>query len=105
MYTKTLARRQRDRVPLEIKDEYDVQDLLHAILKLHFDDVRPEEWTPSYGGNSSRMDCLLKREQIVVEAKMTRKGLDQKGSRESAHPGQRTVQSTSELQGARVFGV
>ena len=75
---KTLSKRQRDRPPLDITDEYDVQDVLHAVLKLHFDDVRPEEWTPSYAGNSSRMDFLLKREQIVVEAKMTRKGLDQK---------------------------
>jgi REase_DpnII-MboI len=49
------------------------------VLKLHFDDVRAEEWTPSYAGNSSRMDFLLKRKRLVVEAKMTRKGLDQKG--------------------------
>jgi hypothetical protein len=75
---KTFAKRQRGRLPLDITDEYDVQDVLHAVLKLHFDDVRPEEWTPSYAGNSSRMDFLLKRERIVVEAKMTRKGLDQK---------------------------
>jgi len=61
-----------------IKDEYDVQDLLHAILKLHFDDVRPEEWTPSYAGNCSRVDFLLKEEGIVVETKMTRKTLDQR---------------------------
>src|SRR5207247_2258011 len=45
---------------------------------LHFSDVRPEEWTPSYSGNASRMDYLLKPEQIVVETKMTRKGLGQK---------------------------
>jgi hypothetical protein len=59
-------------------DEYDVQDLLGALLKVHFDDVRPEEWTPSYAGNASRMDFLLKNDQLVIEAKMTRKGLDQK---------------------------
>ena len=78
VFARMFAKRQRNRVPFEITDEYDVQDLMHAILKLHFDDVRPEEWTPSYAGNSSRMDFFLKREQIVVEAKMTRKGLDQK---------------------------
>lgn len=43
-----------------------------------FDDVRPEEWTPSYAGSSSRMDFLLKPEKLVVETKMTRKNLDQK---------------------------
>jgi REase_DpnII-MboI len=40
---ETAFRTHRDRAPFEIKDEYDVQDFLHAILKLHFDDVRPEE--------------------------------------------------------------
>lgn len=70
-----LTQRREGRPTLEIKDEYDVQDLLHALLRLYFDDVRSEEWTPSYGGGSSRMDFLLKGHEIVVEAKMTRKGL------------------------------
>ena len=74
----TLATRYDDRATITMTDEYDVQDLLGAILKLHFTDVRPEEWTPSYAGNASRMDFLLKPEQVVIEAKMTRKGLDQK---------------------------
>lgn len=73
-----LAERHDNRPTISITDEYDVQDLLGALLKLHFADVRPEEWTPSYAGNASRMDFLLKPEQIVVEAKMTRKGLGQK---------------------------
>ena len=55
-----------------------MQDLLHAILKLHFDDVRPEEATPSYAGSASRVDFYLPREQILVEAKMTRASLGQK---------------------------
>ncbi len=42
----TLKERYDNRETLTIKDEYDVQDLLGALLKLHFDDVRPEEWTP-----------------------------------------------------------
>jgi hypothetical protein len=74
----TLTHRHDNRATLTMTDEYDVQDLLEALLKLHFTDVRPEEWTPSYAGNASRMDFLLKPEQIVVEAKMTRKGLGQK---------------------------
>lgn len=74
----TLTHRHDGRPTLAITDEYDVQDLLEALLKLHFTDVRPEEWTPSYAGNASRMDFLLKPEQLVVEAKMTRKGLGQK---------------------------
>ena len=55
-----------------------MQDLLHALLRLNFDDIRPEEWTPSYAGKSARMDFLLKAEQVVVETKKTRKGLDAK---------------------------
>jgi hypothetical protein len=58
--------------------EISVATKVRALLKLHFADVRPEEWTPSYGGNASRMDFLLKPEQVVVEAKMARKGLGQK---------------------------
>jgi hypothetical protein len=73
-----LAQRHDQRATISIADEYDVQDLVGALLKLHFADVRPEEWTPSYAGNASRMDFLLKPEHVVVEAKMTRKGLGQK---------------------------
>ena len=73
-----LKRRHAGRETLTIKDEYDVQDLLHALLKLHFSDVRPEEWTPSYAGNSNRMDFLLKDEKIAIEVKMASKKLKDK---------------------------
>jgi hypothetical protein len=75
---RQLRCRHEDRTTLDVADEYDVQDLFHALLTLYFDDIRPEEWTPSYAGRSSRMDFLLKREGIVVEIKKTRKGLDAK---------------------------
>jgi hypothetical protein len=78
LFVERLQHRQRRRPAVEIKDEYDVQDLLHAILKLHFDDVRPEEWTPSYAGNASRTDFLLPAERMLIEAKMTRAGLGQR---------------------------
>ena len=78
----SIARKLRDRYEnretLDVNDEYDVQNLLSALLALYFDDVRPEEWTPSYAGKSARMDFLLKKEKIVVETKMTRKGLADK---------------------------
>ena len=74
-----LRDRHANRETLDVKDEYDVQDLLHALLVIDFDDIRPEEWTPSYAGQSARMDFLLKDEKIVVEVKMTRKGLSDKG--------------------------
>jgi REase_DpnII-MboI len=62
---------------LDVKDEYDLQDLLRSVLRLHFDDVRAEEWNPSYGGVQSRSDLVLKQERIVIETKMTRKSLTQ----------------------------
>lgn len=75
---RQLRSRHEERETLSISDEYDVQDLLHALLRLSFDDIRPEEWTPSYAGKSARMDFLLKREKVVVEVKMARKGLSDK---------------------------
>ncbi len=73
--TRQMRSRYNKRPTLEVTDEYDVQDLTHALLKLYFDDVRPEEWTPSYAGKASRVDFLLKKEQTIVEIKKTRNGL------------------------------
>lgn len=75
---RQIRRRHDGRDTLIINDEYDVQDMLHALLKLHFEDVRPEEWTPSYAGGANRMDFLLKNEEIAIEIKMTRVGLKDK---------------------------
>jgi hypothetical protein len=78
LVARQLRKRHGNRPSLKIADEYDVQDLLHALLKLQFDDVRPEEWTPSCAGACSRMDFLLKDEQIVVEVKKTSESLGAK---------------------------
>jgi hypothetical protein len=64
-----LAKRRQNRPTLKINDEYDVQDLLHALLWIDFQDVRAEEHTPSYAGATSRIDFVLKREEIAVETK------------------------------------
>jgi len=66
------AKRYSSRESLEIKDEYDVQDLLKGVLHLDFDDVRPEVWTPNYAGTNSRTDFLLPPECIVIEVKHTK---------------------------------
>ena len=78
LFAIQLERRHGGRDPVSIRDEYDVQDLFHAILLLHFDDVRPEEVTPSYAGNSSRVDFFLPDARLVVEVKMTRQSLGQR---------------------------
>ena len=70
-----LRSRHAGRVAFDIRDEYDVQDLLGALLETRFHDIRREEWTPSYAGKQARVDFLLKAERVVVEAKMTREGL------------------------------
>lgn len=64
-----LSNRYNKRPTLVISDEYDVQDLLHVFLRVHFTDIRPEEYTPSYAGSSSRIDFLLKDEKTLVEVK------------------------------------
>ncbi len=73
-----LARRYDDRDTLKIQDEYDVQDLLHSLLCLYFDDVRPEEWTPSYAGSAVRIDFLIPELEAVIEVKKTRPSMTDK---------------------------
>jgi len=70
-----LRRRRRNKMPYFISDEYDVQNLLHALLRLDFDDIRKEEWTPSYAGGASRIDLVLKSERISIEIKKTSESL------------------------------
>jgi hypothetical protein len=70
---KQLQKRQRSREPFTLKDEYDVQDLLNGLLQIYFEDIRPEEYCPSYAGTSARIDFFLKKEQIAIEAKMATK--------------------------------
>ena len=77
-FIRELGKRHNQREPFEVNDEYDLQDLLRAVLRVHFSDVRPEEWNPSYGDTQSRSDFLLKPERIVIETKMTRSGLGQR---------------------------
>ena len=65
----TLKRR-KDHDKYKIKDEYDVQDLLHVILKSIFPKVTPEENTPQVGGKTERADFIFKEFGIILEIKM-----------------------------------
>ena len=100
LVARQMRARHSNRQTLEVEDEYDVQDLVHALLRLDFDDIRDEEWTPSYAGGASRVDFLLKNEFVVVEVKRARKGLADKElgeqliidiTRYQAHPDCRTL--------------
>ena len=75
LITRNIRNRHDNRCTIDINDEYDVQDLLYALLSINFDDIRREEWTPSYAGGASKMDFLIKDYSIVIEVKKTRKGL------------------------------
>ena len=79
---RQLQIRQRNREPFIVRDEYDVQDILYGLLRIYFEDVRDEEYCPSYAGTSPRIDFFLKREQIAIEAKMTSKSHRKKKIRE-----------------------
>jgi hypothetical protein len=70
-----LRSRRTERPPLLIKDEYDVQYVFTALMETQFDDVRYEEWGPSYAGKATRVDFFLKNELVLFETKMTRDGL------------------------------
>lgn len=60
--------------PLVLADEYDLQDATEVALRLLYNDVRPEERTPSYGGSSTTQDFLLFEVKTMVEIKVTRTG-------------------------------
>lgn len=75
---RSMRKKYSDRTPFIIQDEYDVQYLLKILLSIYFDDIRPEETSPSYAGSYSRMDFLLKAERIAIETKMTRANLADK---------------------------
>lgn len=74
----TLKRRHDGRSKLEINDECDVQDLLYSLLVSRFEDVRPEEPTPSFASKFAKIDFILKELNIGIEVKMMTEGLTQK---------------------------
>jgi hypothetical protein len=67
-----LTHRRKGVQPLSFGNEYDVQDLLHSMLRPWINDIRPEEFTPSYAGSSTRMDFLLPVYELVIETKIVR---------------------------------
>jgi REase_DpnII-MboI len=67
-----LITRRKGAAQLTFRSEYDLQDLLHALLRPWVADIRPEEFTPSYAGSSTRMDFLLPAHELVLELKLVR---------------------------------
>ena len=75
---RQLRLRKDYRPTLEVDDDYDLQDLLCALLKVEFDEVATDEWTPPYTEGASRTTLLVNRDQIAIVAKKTRPGLTTK---------------------------
>src|SRR5512135_949101 len=69
LIAQQLQKRHADRETLRIKDEFDLWDLLNALLALEHDDVRALTWTPAYSTHP-RTDFLLKIERMVLIARM-----------------------------------
>jgi len=66
------------RATLSVEDEIDVQDLLHALLRIQFDDISTDEWTPSYSDGAPRTAFLLNDSRLAVIVKKTRPGINAK---------------------------
>ena len=67
-----LIHRRKNVQALAFSSEYDIQDLLHSLMRPWISDIRPEEFTPSYAGSNTRMDFLLPAHKLVIETKRVR---------------------------------
>lgn len=86
--------------PLNVQDEKGMQDVVEAILRLHFDDVRREDYVPQAAGGASLVDFQIPEVGLFIELKMTRKTLRDKNigeellidaGRYPAHPDCRAI--------------
>lgn len=75
---RSLKQRYSKRSTLEVNDEHDAQDLFRSLLRLFFDNVKPEEWTPSTAGAATRIDFILPEFNLAIELKHARGSLDAK---------------------------
>jgi len=71
---RQLRYRQGAQPPFRVEDRHDLEDLLRALLALHFDHVRPENRTPLYAPGTV-IDFLLVPEGIVICAKLVARPL------------------------------
>jgi hypothetical protein len=75
LVARQLRLRRDYRATLEVEDEYDVQDLLYALLRLEFEEVGSEDWCPGYAEGGTRTSYLLHKQRIAIVAKKTRTGV------------------------------
>jgi hypothetical protein len=75
---RQLRLRHDGRPTLEVEDEYDAQDVVHALLCLEFDEIRRETWQPGYAAGTAHTYFVVPRDRIVIEVKKTRQGVGAK---------------------------
>jgi hypothetical protein len=75
---RQLRLRHDGRPTLEVEDEYDAQDVVHALLCLEFDEIRRETWQPGYAGGAAHTYFVAPRDRILIEVKKTRQGVGAK---------------------------
>ncbi|MEZ0386533.1 MAG: hypothetical protein ACAI34_05675 [Verrucomicrobium sp.] len=66
---RVLKNRRLGHPSFEVKDEYDVQDLLHGLLLANFKVVVPEEPCSKVGPDYSILDFILPNQRIGIEVK------------------------------------
>ena len=66
------------RATLSVEDEFDTQDLLHALLRIQFNEIGTDEWVPNYSDGATRTTVLLNDSRLAVVVKKTRPGLNAK---------------------------
>ncbi len=81
---RQLRVRHDDRPPFRVVDERDLEDLLRALLPLHFDGIRPECRTPSYA-TRTRTDFLLAPEGIALTIKLAQPRLVEQVAEDAAY--------------------
>jgi hypothetical protein len=76
--SRQLQQRYSSRPTLVVNDEYDWQDLFHALLRVFFSDIRREDPAPTSAGASSRIDFVLPEQRIAIELKHSRPSMNAK---------------------------
>jgi hypothetical protein len=67
---KIIKNRRKDHPNFEIKDEYDVQDILYVVFKSVFPNLRDEDAISKVGAKTTKIDLIIREEKILVEVKM-----------------------------------
>ncbi len=74
---RALRYRQDEQPPFHVEDVHDLEDLLRALLPIHFDDAVAESRTPSYTPRR-RTDYLLHSGTVSITAKYAGRGFDER---------------------------